>query len=273
MFTRTRRGVIIMKLKEQKWTDKDGNEHVKYVLGKLNEYGEGITVDTKINFQLSFNPNIKDVPFTDNEGKQKTFTAVNILAVPDVQFENVVMDSQYNNASFQLPAKYGEWITNCQKGDVITVWLRSFEDNNGKKKCTWDCDINGVNVKKKEQPTQTQLNGQESTIPPAVQAVVDTPKNPFSIQKDSPSNKTPDIPEELKAWAEEVVKNKEQFYEAFCDENVLKGVEAPLAFMAWIKNPEHCDTDYIAKIESKDNQNAKIAGLFWGLIAKFEGND
>jgi hypothetical protein len=141
-----------MKLKENKYKNKEGVEIVTYAIGKLNEYGEGLPVDTKLDFKLTFPPSIRVVEFVNGKGEKKSFVSVNILAQCSQVIDNVKYHPQFNNAYFGLSEKYAEWVKDCVPGDVVTVWLRSFEviDKETQKpvrKSTWDCNINSVNVK------------------------------------------------------------------------------------------------------------------------------
>jgi len=192
-----------MKLKENRYTKKDGTEGVTYKVEKLNEYGEGITVDTKIDFQLHFPPEIRPVQFKDKTGKIKTFDSVKILATPSVEFENVELHPDFNNATFQLSDKYGQWIKDCQKDDVITVWLRSFEVKDGDKtvrKSTWDCNINGENIQKGGM--QEKIESDETVkealnkVNPAVLEIfkkAPTDKPATVVDHSLPKNKQPEV--------------------------------------------------------------------------------
>lgn len=218
-----------MKLAENRYIDQAGLERVEYKVGKKNEFEEGISVDTKIDFELSFPPTIKAIQFTDKKTKQlKTFESVKILAKPSVEFENVVLHEQYGNATFQLASNYADWIAECQQGDVLTVWLRSFEiidKETGKPKrlSAWDCNINGVNVKKGVPQKQTTLTEQ-----------------PLK-----------DVPEELTEWATKLLADKEGFIAAFCQDDGT-------TFIDWVTNAEYCETDYFVNQGEDLEEEAKL---------------
>jgi hypothetical protein len=252
-----------MKLKENKYTSKDGVEKVTYQIGKLNEYGEGIIVDTKIDFKLHFPPEIRPVSFKDRKTEQmKTFDSVKILATPSVEFENVVLNQTYNNATFQLADKYSQWVKDCQKDDVITVWLRSFEATDrdtGKlvRRSTWDCNINGVNMRKGEM--QEKIDDQETvkeavknveakqTIAPAVAEVFKGPANSTVVDHTLPKEKQPELPVELTEWAKQFDHIKEDFKASFCNDG-----NYPKTFIEWVEDASACGTDYFQQFNEED---------------------
>lgn len=243
-----------MKLEENNYTDKNGVARTTYKVKKLNEYGNGITVDTRIEFELSFQPIIRPVNFTDKKtGKPKSFDSVNILAKPSVTFDNIVFTlkeedeasyieehgalppgyeqyKQYGNAAFQLPPNYSPWIAECQPGDIITVWLRSFtvmDDGKEVVRSTWDCLVNGVSPKKQDNKPAMSFNKPQPTT--EAQAI---PQEIAEMNKEVGIN----VPGELRQWLNTLKENKENFKGAFA--NNYDG------FVQWIRSAPDCGTDY-----------------------------
>jgi hypothetical protein len=254
-----------MKLKENRYTTQAGEERVTYQIGKLNEFGEGITVDTKIEFMLDFPPRITPVTFKDTDNTMKTFQSVNILAQCSHQFENVVL-SQYSSANYSLPEKYAEWIKGCQKCDKITVWLRSFEAKDGKKKSTWDCNINDVNVKKGSQiqkaieDTEVVKEVVANKIAPAVQQAFNAKVNNTIVDHTLPAEKKPQLPTELTEWATQFDNIKEAFQESFCNDG-----HYPTTFVGWMLDQASCGTNYVVAQKTPEEQRAKAVVIYEAL--------
>jgi hypothetical protein len=251
-----------MKLKENKWKTKDDEERVTYQIGKLNEFGEGITVDTKIEFMLDFPPRITPVTFKEANGNMKTFQSVNILAQCSHQFENVVL-SQYGNANYSLPEKYAIWIKDCQKGDKVTVWLRSFDAKDGKKKSTWDCNINDVNIKKGGM--QSMIDDQEVVKEVLNKPLISMPnlggkeETPV-VDHTLPEEKKPEMPVELMEWAKQFDSIKDAFKESFCQDG-----NYPETFVRWMLDKESCGTDYVISHKTPELQRMVATRIYYAL--------
>lgn len=157
-----------MKLEKITYQRKDGKQAVEYRVKKLNETGYGLAVNDKLRLELSFKPKIKLVTFNNN-GTEKSFKSVRLLAKPLTEVENMELDSQYGNANFQLAEKLADKVENLDKGDVIDVYLKPGEINTpaGKKKITfWCCDVNNnTTLQHVETPRQeSEINSEISKI-------------------------------------------------------------------------------------------------------------
>ena len=90
---------------ENKWTGKDGVEHIDYVIKKINESGKGMIVNNVFKGVFRFNPSIKTITyFNKKDKKNKTFNVIECIVVPDEsnEFTNVVLN-EHGTIKLSLP--------------------------------------------------------------------------------------------------------------------------------------------------------------------------
>jgi hypothetical protein len=250
-----------MKLKKTTFKKDNGKTGYSYAVKKLNEYGEGMPVDTPLALRCSFPPKIEPKP---NKNKDGTFLAVSLLGEPVTALEDYQGDDEYNNAYFYLPEKAAaklqtvDPITNkatiiAKKGDIIYLRLRSFEAMNAEtgkmeRRSTWDVKLNedfSVDERKTQSIPQVQIN----TIP-AYEA-----------------------PTALHPLIAACVAQKAEIRAAFMPPDVLTKQREPTEFYTWLMQPEQCETEYFTGLQSvadvtKVDVKAEMNKLFWEIVRR-----
>lgn len=214
-----------MKLRQRTYTNKDGEQRVQYDLKKLNEFGEGLPVDTKFTMSLKAHPRVREVQFTDKkDGKQKQFTAVNLFGKPDP-----TIDGQNNDyVGINVPGKFADVCKDLKPMDSITMWLQSFVDEDGNKKSAWKYSVKRVD----EAPDK---------------------------------NSDWALPDQLRSWVEEIEAQPSEFLSAFVDEEIRAQKKKPQYYIDWAMNPDVSGTDYFTKFERPEGEARALKVFWYVL--------
>lgn len=216
----------MIKLKVNEYKKQDGTTGRSYKVGMMNATGCGLKIGERLELELSFVPNEFKVVSGTKNGKAYSFTPVKVSAKPLTEVEGIVLDEEYGTAWFDLPEKYAKWITdnNIQSGNKLTIFLREFEFQ-GSTRCTWDCDVDGVNVGNKRNAQATVTSTGQATTPfPSADS---TPKY----------EKTPD-PENVERIISSCVTNVEWFKENAFQTESRNGTTAPWKFIELVRQEE-----------------------------------
>lgn len=214
----------MVELKVTEYKKKDGTIGRSYKVGMMNATGKGLKIGERLELELSYVPSEFKVMSGTKNGKAYSFTPCKVAAKPLSTVQDIVLDEQYGTTWFDLPEKFVKWIQehNVQPGSTLSIFLREFEMN-GENRCTWDCDINGVNV------GNTKHNN--------IASISASGGIPFAPATQPAYEKTPDV-ENVERIIQSCVSNIEWFKQNAFVTEARNGVTAPWKFIELVREEE-----------------------------------